>query len=481
MENNARSSLRGSKTQIDENENISPMTETKAELLSICSDDALENSARSFLKISETQVEGNKFKTLNSEKASSFLSTGELLVAQKNEEEGEKHMAKTYHSEGNLLTQPLSEARSLDKSYLPDRTLSKFSLPDMCQNRISPCRSLYSKNRCRSASVLRSLKKAPSKLFQKFFQSSRSYFNTSEETLCNVDSSLSDIREDFPIFELEKEPKGTCYHYVLKSPTAEQNLSPLPTVEIVPCLSTLPCAVKQIARESLMSSSNITLSPMLTQMDITVPLSEDLDPKEMNTRHSSMTSGVGSSTSSMLSTSSRFYQSQVSLESDGRSSLCSGEHHLFGNAARKDSLSSIISNRSISDPISEHTELVAKTRTLPHEPEQIQEYSLWPNRCRAHSYGEDYYHRLHPRGSLPTVHSLSSGYSSCTNSTRSSIQSSLTLVTESQESLSLPFPSSPPVASVKRGGSLKSYSRYSTREPNYYHHTKLHFAQKSLD
>ena len=471
---------------------ILPITETEAELLSIYSDDAPENSARSSLKGSKTQLEENEFKSLNSDKASSSLTTDELLVAQKNGEEGGKHMAKTYHSEGNLLTHPLSDAHSLDKSYLPDRTLSKFSLPDMCRNKISPRRSFDCKTRsCRSVSILRSLKKTPSKLFLKFFQSSRSSFTASEDTLCNVDSSLSGILEDFPIFELEEEPKGNFYHYVLKSPTTAQNLLPFPTLEIVPCPSTLPCVVEQAAvspatniGKITMSSVNVNLSPTLTQMDISVALSEDLDPKEMDTRHSSMTSGIGSTTFSMLSTSSRFYQSQASLESDGRSSLCSSENHLFGNAARKDSLSSIISNRSVNSPIFEHTEPVAKTRIVLHEPEQIQEYSPWSDRCRAHSYSEDYYRRVHPQESLPTVHSVSSGYSSRTNSTLSSIQSSMTRVTESQESLILPFPSPTPVtpvASVKRGGSLKSCLRYSTREPNYYQHTKLHFAQKSLD
>ena len=133
----------------------------------------------------------------------------------------------------------------------------------------------------------------------------------------------------------------------------------------------------------------------------------------------------------------------------------------------------------------------------PHDVDYMPE--SWQLRDRSHSYGEDYYHRMqHIRNSSAASSSHSSGYSSYASSNRSSVahvESVSQSQSQSQESLesgkmspyphspnmSAPFTHYPQLAGVRRGGSLKATSRYSTTRSQNQHHTRLHSAHRSID
>ena len=415
----------------------------------------------------------------------SHFSTAAAEVLGQDWERSAAHMAKNYYSEDNLLSPLSAESQHNKNNSLPCRTISKFSLPDLGRKRATPseCSSSSSGKKCSgSKSMLHSLKKAPSKLFLKLFRSSRPTPVLSEETLCDPEPTP---QEAFPIFQLMEEPKGSWYQYVLLSPTATDSpgfgqIGSHSLAICIPDIVTNPSTSPSEARQtmSLIPSTTSEMQHLHLNIDshsslcssLPTPLTDLSDAERADTRHSSLTSGIASVSPSMIS---RHSFSQTSVESEERSSLCSSNHH-FGDT-RKDS---VISEHSTlySSPIYEHP-CEVRGHLSSETPEQTQEYIPFLEWNRAHSYGEDYYHKTRPRVSSAVSHSGSSGYSSWANSNVSSTQSSMVRVNASQDSLEVAslFPC-PHAAMVKRGGSLKAYSRYSTREYNRYH-VKPHHSQ----
>lgn len=474
------------------------MTEVEAELLSIYSGDSDDLGKRSPLRQSNAQLDKGKEDLEISGDLSVFqCSTAADELSDQPCGSSAANMAKNYYSEDNLLSS-LSLKSQCNERSLSCRTISKFSLPDLGRKRVTSSESSSSSagKKCSgSKSRLHRLKEAPSKLL-KLFRPSRPSPVLSEETLCDPDRSSLEARDDFPIFQLKEEPKGSCYQYVLLSPMAtdspqigSHSLAPrIPN--IVTNTSTSPPDARQT--RSLIpptTSEMLHLCPTFDTHDslhspLLIPLTDSLhspshDPnaERSGTRHSSITSGIVSASPSMMS---RHFLSQISVESVEKSWLSSSEPPF--SDSRKDSV--ISEHASLySSPIYEHPGDEGKVRShISNDmPEQSQDYIPLPERNRAHSYGEESFRKIRPRGLSAVSHSGSSGYSSCANSKCSSIQSSMAHVATSQESLETasPFPC-PHAATVKRGGSLKAYSRYSTREYSNYH-AKLHQSHKSLD
>ena len=461
------------------------MTEIEAELLSNYSGDAEDSCKRSLMQQSDVQLDKEEEDLeMSGDTSVSHFSTAADEVFGQDWERSAARMAKNYYSEDNLLSPPSAESQHNKNNSLSRRAISKFSLPDLGRKRATPsgCSRSSEKKCCCSKSILHSLKKAPSKLFLKLFRSSRPTPVLSEETLCDPEPTP---QEDFPIFQLMEEPKGSWYQYVLLSPTAADSpgfgqIGSRSLAICIPNIVTNPSTSPPEAREtmSLIPSTTSEMQHLHLNIDshsslrssLPTPLTDLSNAERADTRHSSLTSGIASVSPSMIS---RHSFSQTSVESEERSSLCSSDHH-FGDT-RKDS---VISEHSTlySSPIYEHP-CEVRGHLLSEIPEQTQDYIPFLERNRAHSYGEDFYHKTRPRVSSAVSHSGSSGYSSWANSNVSSTQSSMVRVNTSQESLEAasPFPC-PRVATVKRGGSLKAYSRYSTREFNRYH-VKSHQSQ----
>lgn len=448
------------------------MTETEAELLSNYSGDAEDSCKSSLMQQSDVEVdkEEEDLETSGDQSVSHFSTATDEVLGQ-DWERSAALMAKNYYSEDNLLSPLSAESQHNKDNSLSRRAISKFSLPDLGRKRATPSEcSRSSEKKCSgSKSRLHCLKKVPSKLFLKLFRSSRPTPVLSEETLCDPEPTP---QEDFPIFQLMEEPKGSWYQYVLLSPTATDSpgcgqIGSRSLATCIPNIVTDPSTSPPEERQatSLIPSTTSEMQHLHLDIDsysslhssLPTPLTGFASAERADTRHSSMTSGIASVSPSMIS---RHYSSQTSMESEERSSLCSSDPH-FGDT-RKDS---VISEHSTlySNPIYEHP-CEVRGHLSSEIPEQTQDYIPFLERNRAHSYGEDYYRKIRPRVASAVSHG-SSGYSSWANST----QSSMVRVNASQDSLEpgSPFPC-PHAATVKRGGSLKANYRYSTREYNRY-------------